>query len=81
MTWVLVIVLLIPVYGVKSVTPLNEFPEPQACWSEQERVDAGMREAYPNDKSFKIDCFCYDKGSLCHVRESTNTTTLSTGLS
>ena len=57
--WVLLMVLVAPVDGIESTTFLNKFDSPGAytdCMTERDRISADMEKAYPNDKSYRIEC-------------------------
>lgn len=52
-------VLLDPVAGINSTTLLNTFISPGAytdCLVERDRIAADMRQAYPGDTTFSIEC-------------------------
>lgn len=58
-TWILLMVLLDPVAGINSTTLLNTFSAPGAytdCLVERDRISADMRQAYPGDTTFSIEC-------------------------
>jgi hypothetical protein len=54
--WILVMVLLAPPSGFASIQRLATFDTEDECRERQQAVITGMTEAYPDDRSFSIEC-------------------------
>lgn len=54
--WVLLLILLTPATGIEKVTVLEKFKTQEECQEMQQKVYAGLLDAYPNDVDFVIKC-------------------------
>ena len=54
--WVLLMVLITPVVGFETNYLLNKFDNEEDCRQEEKRIGDAMKDAYPDDNSFRIEC-------------------------
>jgi hypothetical protein len=54
--WVLVFVLLHPVFGQAEATVLAQFPTHRACQRERDRIGYEMAASYPYERDFVLEC-------------------------
>lgn len=54
--WALVFIVLVHVPGMPKEVVLHKYDTIEECRENKAYVEAGMKEAYPKDEDYKIEC-------------------------